>query len=100
MRNVTKNETTHFPRGQMGNAAASWSSSVQFTIGGARTNALCNAEPNVVVDDVRVYGSILTPTQLDNRVHKLMVRVKQPGMTARARRSYLAASDKFTVSDK
>jgi Ca-activated chloride channel homolog len=39
-----------------------------------------------------------TPTQLDNRVHKLVVRVKQPGMTARARRSYLAAADKFTVS--
>jgi len=27
-------------------------------------------------------------------VHKLAVRVKQPGMTARARRSYLAAADK------
>jgi Ca-activated chloride channel family protein len=34
------------------------------------------------------------PTQLDNRVHKLAVKVKQPGMTARARRSYLAAADK------
>jgi Ca-activated chloride channel family protein len=40
------------------------------------------------------------PTQLDNRVHKLSVRVKQPGMTARARRSYLAAADKFTTSDR
>ena len=38
------------------------------------------------------------PTQLDNKVHKLAVRMKQPGMTARARRSYLAAPDKFTVS--
>ena len=35
-----------------------------------------------------------TPTQLDNRVHKLTVKMKQPGMTARARRSYLAAADK------
>jgi len=34
------------------------------------------------------------PTQLDNRVHKLAVKVKQPGMVARARRSYLAAADK------
>src|SRR4051794_31047675 len=34
------------------------------------------------------------PTQLDNRVHKLAVKVKQPGLTARARRSYLAAADK------
>jgi Ca-activated chloride channel family protein len=31
-----------------------------------------------------------TPMQLDGRVHKLTVRMKQPGMTARARRSYLA----------
>jgi Ca-activated chloride channel family protein len=35
-----------------------------------------------------------TPMLLDGKVHKLMVRVKQPGMTARARRSYLANSDK------
>ena len=39
-----------------------------------------------------------TPTQLDGRVHKLTVKLKQPGMTARARRSYVAAPDKFTVS--
>jgi Ca-activated chloride channel family protein len=37
-----------------------------------------------------------TPTQLDNKVHKLTVKLKQPGMTARARRSYLAAPDKFS----
>jgi len=37
------------------------------------------------------------PTQLDGRVHKLLVKLKQPGMTARARRSYVAAADKFTV---
>jgi hypothetical protein len=41
-----------------------------------------------------------TPTQLDNRVHKLTVKMKQPGMTARARRSYVAAPDKFTVSER
>ena len=35
-----------------------------------------------------------TPTSLDGKVHKLAVRMKQPGMTARARRSYLASSDK------
>jgi Ca-activated chloride channel family protein len=39
-----------------------------------------------------------TPTLLDNRVHKLAVKMKQPGMTARARRSYTAAADKATVS--
>jgi Ca-activated chloride channel family protein len=35
-------------------------------------------------------------TQLDGKVHKLVVRVKQAGMTARARRSYLASTDKGT----
>ena len=41
-----------------------------------------------------------TPGQLDNRVHKLTVRVKQPGMTARARRSYVAAADRFQVTER
>jgi len=34
------------------------------------------------------------PMMLDGKVHKLAVRMKQAGMTARARRSYLAAADK------
>ena len=38
-----------------------------------------------------------TPTSLDGKVHKLAVRVKQQGMTARARRSYLAVGDKTTI---
>ena len=38
-----------------------------------------------------------TPTQLDGRVHKLGVRVGKPGMTARARRSYVAATDKSKI---
>jgi Ca-activated chloride channel family protein len=38
-----------------------------------------------------------TPTHLDGKVHKLAVRMKQAGMTARARRSYLAVGDKTTV---
>jgi Ca-activated chloride channel homolog len=41
-----------------------------------------------------------TPTALDNKVHKLMVKMKQPGMTAQARRSYLAAGDKVSGSGK
>jgi Ca-activated chloride channel family protein len=41
-----------------------------------------------------------TPTQLDGKVHRLSVKIKKPGMTARARRSYLAAPDKFTLSPK
>ena len=38
-----------------------------------------------------------TPTQLDGRVHKLTIRLTQPGMTARARRSYVADPDKFVA---
>jgi Ca-activated chloride channel homolog len=41
-----------------------------------------------------------TPTNLDGRVHKLTLKMKQPGMTARARRSYLAAADKTTAGGK
>ena len=41
-----------------------------------------------------------TPTELDNKVHKLTVRVKRPGMLPRARRSYVASADKFVVSGK
>ncbi len=42
-----------------------------------------------------------TPTTLDNKVHKLVVKMKQPGMTAQARRSYLAAAgDKPSGSGK
>jgi len=38
-----------------------------------------------------------TPQLLDNRVHKLAVKMKQPGMTARARRSYVATADKVST---
>ena len=38
-----------------------------------------------------------TPELLDGKVHKLEVRLKQPGMTARARKSYVASADKPTA---
>jgi Ca-activated chloride channel family protein len=38
-----------------------------------------------------------TPSALDGKVHKLAVRVKKPGMNARARRSYLAGVEKPPV---
>ena len=41
-----------------------------------------------------------TPTQLDGRVHKLTVKTKPPGTTARARRSYVAVADKLTIVEK
>jgi Ca-activated chloride channel family protein len=36
------------------------------------------------------------PATLDNREHKLEVRMKQAGQTARARRSYIASADKLS----
>jgi hypothetical protein len=33
-------------------------------------------------------------------VHRLTVKLKQPGMTARARRSYLASADKYQISER
>jgi Ca-activated chloride channel family protein len=42
-----------------------------------------------------------SPTLLDGKIHKLAVRVKKPGMTARARRSYIAkAADRFSIEQK
>jgi Ca-activated chloride channel family protein len=37
-----------------------------------------------------------TPQVLDGKVHKLEVKVKQPGMAARARKSYLASTESTT----
>jgi Ca-activated chloride channel family protein len=34
-----------------------------------------------------------TPASLDGRLHKLMTRVKKPGMSVRARRSYIASTE-------
>lgn len=40
-----------------------------------------------------------TPTTLDGREHKLEVRVKQPGMNARARRTYVAAPERLSPAE-
>ena len=37
-----------------------------------------------------------TPSMLDGKEHRLTVRMKQSGMTGRARRSYIAAPDRLT----
>jgi Ca-activated chloride channel family protein len=41
-----------------------------------------------------------SPENLDGKVHKLEVRVKRPGMTARARKSYIASSGSTTPAGK
>jgi Ca-activated chloride channel family protein len=39
-----------------------------------------------------------TPATLDGKEHKLVVRMKQPGMNARARRTYIASPERLTDS--
>lgn len=39
------------------------------------------------------YVVAFNPTVLDGKVHKLAIRVKRPGLTARARKSYLATAE-------
>ena len=34
-----------------------------------------------------------SPAALDGKVHRLIVRAKRPGMTVRARKSYLASAE-------
>jgi Ca-activated chloride channel family protein len=41
-----------------------------------------------------------TPEVLDGKTHKLEVRVKQAGMTARARKSYIASADRSGAAGK
>jgi hypothetical protein len=66
VRDVTKNEGVHFLRGQVNNVASTWTSSGPFTIGGARPDNQCSGATNVVVDDVRVYNTALSVTQLES----------------------------------
>jgi Ca-activated chloride channel family protein len=40
-----------------------------------------------------------TPEVLDGREHKLAVRMKQPGMTARARKTYIASPERLTPTN-
>lgn len=51
-----------------------------------------NATFTRVADELhRQYVLGFTPAALDNKLHTIDVRVRQPGMTARARKSYLAS---------
>ena len=45
-----------------------------------------------------LYTIGFNPTALDGKEHKLDVKMKQPGMTARARRSYLATAERLSGS--
>ncbi len=58
-----------------------------------RTDELASTFTRVSEELHSQYLMGFTPTALDGKVHKLEVRLKQPNMRARARKSYLAASE-------
>jgi Ca-activated chloride channel family protein len=62
-----------------------------------KTSELASTFTRVAQELHSQYVLGFTPMSLDGRVHKLIVRVKKPGMNARARRSYLAGADKPPV---
>ena len=60
----------------------------------SRTTEL-NSTFSKIADELhRQYLLAISPTTNDGKPHVLNVRVKTPGMTARARQSYIAASPK------
>jgi len=56
-----------------------------------KTSELASTFTRVVQELHSQYALAFVAPRLDNKVHKLTVRLKQPGMTARARKSYLAS---------
>jgi len=61
-----------------------------------KTDELGPAFTRVAQELHSLYTIGFTPTVMDNKEHKLEVRVKQPGMTARARKTYIAADDRLS----
>ena len=59
-----------------------------------RTSELAPTFTRVAQELHSQYVIAFTPQALDGRVHKLTLRVNKPGMTARARRSYLATAER------
>jgi VWFA-related protein len=57
-----------------------------------KTSELASTFTRVVQELHSQYALAFVAPRLDNKVHKLTVRLKQPGMTARARKSYLAST--------
>jgi Ca-activated chloride channel family protein len=63
-----------------------------------KTDDLASTFTRVAQELHSQYVMGFAPTNLDGKIHKLAVRVKKPGMTARARKSYLAVADKLSSS--
>ena len=64
-----------------------------------KTDELAPTFTRVAQELHSLYALGFTPAALDGKEHKLEVRVKAPGMTARARRSYIASPDRLNETD-
>jgi Ca-activated chloride channel family protein len=64
-----------------------------------KTDELGPTFTRVVQELHSLYTLGFNPAALDGKEHKLEVKMKQPGMTARARRSYVASAERLS-SDK
>jgi len=58
-----------------------------------KTNDLASTFTRVAQELHSQYVLSFTPRNLDGKVHRLVVRVKRPGMTTRARKSYVATAE-------
>ena len=63
-----------------------------------KTDLLASTFTRVAQELRSQYLLAFVPETLDGKVHKLDVRVKRPGVTVRARKSYSAAADSPTAA--
>jgi Ca-activated chloride channel family protein len=61
-----------------------------------KTTELAPTFTRVAAELHSLYTIGFTPTQLDNKEHRLEVRMKQAGHTGRARKSYIASADRLS----
>jgi Ca-activated chloride channel homolog len=64
----------------------------------SKTSELTSTFTRVAQELHSQYVLTFSPKNLDGKVHKLAVRVNRPGMTARARKSYVATAEGPSVS--
>src|SRR5688572_22905188 len=63
-----------------------------------KTTELAPTFTRVAAELHSLYTIGFNPTVLDNKEHRLEVRLKQPGQTGRARKSYIASADRLSGS--
>jgi len=61
-----------------------------------KTTELAPTFTRVAAELHSLYTLGFTPTAFDNKEHKLVVKMKQPGLTARTRKSYVASEERIS----